>query len=132
MRGSFLLESRQITACIPWAFWVNYLCCTTDGEGETPPPNTNCATSMVNSFSTFPIQSQKNTTTSSSKHITKDFPYPCLCSVLKHPLLLCLPKSYLPIGTTVGTFSESESLPGELDIISPNSGWGGSLLPVSL
>lgn len=102
------------------------------GRGNPPPPNTNCATSMVNSFSTFPIQSQKNTTTSSSKHITKDFPYPCLCSVLKHPLLLCLPKSYLPIGTTVGTFSESESLPGELDIISPNSGWGGSLLPVSL
>lgn len=101
------------------------------GEGKHP-PNTNCATSMVNSFSIFPIQSQKNTTTSSSKHVTKDFPYPCLRSVLKHRLLLCLPKSYLPIDTTAGTFSESESLPGELDIISPNSGWGGSLLPVNL
>ena len=62
----------------------------------------------------------KDLSISFSKHITDNFPYPRLVSVLDDPLLGCLHKSYLVINTKLDPLSES--LSHKLDIIFPNFG----------
>lgn len=90
--------------------------------GRGSHPTSSNATSMVSfSFSTFPIQSQKNTDVISAKHITDDFPLPCWSMPWKTLSSWSIHQCWswhLPWKSSVS--------PSPTNITSPNAGWGSS------